>query len=193
MLCGAVRNSAVASVRLLARGRIRRPSSYLSQSWTDRPCAARTDRVARAFRVLPYAEHTATGDIPLAPERAARSRGNSTIGPRVGHAHCAVPAILTAGICFRCVRRTNGLTAAAARPVGGTLSPSIRRRAAAAAGWPLFERAQARLLARDVVARDRHDALALGELDLEHHHVLVAERHLGGRQIELPHPQKRSS
>ena len=50
-----------------------------------------------------------------------------------------------------------------------------------------FERAQSRFLARDVIARRRHDALALGHLDLEHHHVALAERHLGGGQVELPH------
>ena len=43
---------------------------------------------------------------------------------------------------------------------------------------------------RDVVARHRHHALALGELDLEIHHVLLAERHFRGRQIKFPHPRK---
>src|SRR4051794_37116150 len=47
---------------------------------------------------------------------------------------------------------------------------------------------QARFLAADVVARDRNHALALGQLKLEHHHVLLAEAHLGCREIELPHP-----
>ena len=43
---------------------------------------------------------------------------------------------------------------------------------------------------RDVVPRHRHDALALGELDLEIHHVLLAERHFRARQVKFPHPRK---
>ena len=56
---------------------------------------------------------------------------------------------------------------------------------------PLSSAAQPRFLARDVVARDRNHALPLGQLDLEYHHVLLAERHLRRREIEFPHAQKR--
>ena len=69
-------------------------------------------------------------------------------------------------------------------------------RAALFAGQPqrrvalAFGVAQAALLARDIVARHRHHALPLGELDLEHHQVLLAERHFRRRQIELPHAHK---
>src|SRR5918911_2569693 len=51
-----------------------------------------------------------------------------------------------------------------------------------------FDAAQSRLFARDVVARHRHDVLALCELYLHDHHGLLTERHLGSGQIELPHP-----
>src|ERR1051326_4213086 len=51
-----------------------------------------------------------------------------------------------------------------------------------------FEHTQPRLLAHDVIARRRRHSLALGELDLEHHHVAFAERHLRGSEIKLPHP-----
>src|SRR3954451_25087208 len=57
-----------------------------------------------------------------------------------------------------------------------------QRRTAAA-----LDATQARFLAADVVARDRNHALALGQLQLEHHHVLLAESHFGRREIELPH------
>src|SRR4029450_6311853 len=43
------------------------------------------------------------------------------------------------------------------------------------------------LLARNIVPRDRHHALALGKLDLHHHHVLLAEGHFRSCEIELPH------
>src|SRR5947209_1683964 len=60
-----------------------------------------------------------------------------------------------------------------------------QRRTAAA-----LHSAQPRLLAADVVARDRNHALALAQLQLEHHHPLFAEGHLGSRQIKLPHPHE---
>src|SRR5690242_17121234 len=41
-----------------------------------------------------------------------------------------------------------------------------------------FGAAQLGFLARDIVARHLHDALALGELNLDVHQVLLAERHL---------------
>src|SRR5579875_196375 len=50
-----------------------------------------------------------------------------------------------------------------------------------------FDRPQAALLAADIVARHRSDALPLGDLDLEIHHRLLAERLLGGGEIELAH------
>src|SRR5215475_5559728 len=55
--------------------------------------------------------------------------------------------------------------------------------------WALAKlaRAQSRGFARDVVTRHRHHALALGELQLKHHHGLLAKCHFGGRQIEFPH------
>ncbi len=37
--------------------------------------------------------------------------------------------------------------------------------------------AQPALLAGDIIPRHRHHVLPLGELDLEHHQVLLAERH----------------
>src|SRR3954447_8581310 len=49
---------------------------------------------------------------------------------------------------------------------------------------------QFRLLPEDVVARDRHHALPFGELDLEVHHVLLAEGHSRAGQVELPHSRK---
>jgi hypothetical protein len=49
---------------------------------------------------------------------------------------------------------------------------------------------QALLLAHDVIPRHRHHFLALGELDLEYHPVLLAERHFRCRKIELPHPHE---
>ena len=64
---------------------------------------------------------------------------------------------------------------------------SIRRQAATAGAARFRRRAGARSSLRNIVARDRHDALPLGELDLHHHHVLLAERHFGSREIELPH------
>src|SRR3979411_2956713 len=50
--------------------------------------------------------------------------------------------------------------------------------------------AQPRGFAHDVVTRHWHHPLALGELQLDHHHGLLAKRHFGGRQIELPHADK---
>src|SRR5260370_36968640 len=48
--------------------------------------------------------------------------------------------------------------------------------------------AQARFLPDDVVARDRHHALLSGQLNLEHHHTVLAKRHFRAGEIELPHP-----
>src|SRR3954453_14921400 len=42
----------------------------------------------------------------------------------------------------------------------------------------------------DVVTRYRHHALAFCELDLEIHHVLLAERHFRAREVKLPHQRK---
>src|SRR5262249_54928768 len=53
-----------------------------------------------------------------------------------------------------------------------------------------FQCAQPGFLAGDVVAGDRHHALASGELDLHHHHGLFAERHFRRGEIELPHPHE---
>src|ERR1700676_285604 len=39
-----------------------------------------------------------------------------------------------------------------------------------------------------VVAGDGYGVDGLGELHLEDQVALVAERHLGGREVELPHP-----
>src|SRR5580698_7337750 len=39
-----------------------------------------------------------------------------------------------------------------------------------------------------IVAGERQRIHAFGDLDLEHHLVLMAERHLGAGEIELPHP-----
>jgi hypothetical protein len=44
--------------------------------------------------------------------------------------------------------------------------------------------AQSHFLARDRGACDRHNALALGELNLHHHHGLLAERYLSRGEIE---------
>src|SRR5216683_3867673 len=50
-----------------------------------------------------------------------------------------------------------------------------------------FKSTQTRLLDGDVVARDRNNALPFRELDLEHHHILSAERHFRRSKIKLPH------
>src|SRR5215471_2114139 len=52
---------------------------------------------------------------------------------------------------------------------------------------PSVNGAQAGLLDRDVVPCDRNNALPFRQLDLEHHHILLAKRHLGGCEIEFPH------
>src|ERR1043166_9945014 len=86
-------------------------------------------------------------------------------------------------------------------PLDGFVSPrggkmSSPRRSALLAGEPqrraaaAFAPAQPRFLARDVVARDRNHTLPLRQLKLEYHHVLLAERHFGRREIELPHPHE---
>ena len=48
-------------------------------------------------------------------------------------------------------------------------------------------RSQPRGFPINIVARHRYYALALGDLYLQHHHGLLAERHFGGRQVEFPH------
>src|SRR5258707_15504201 len=53
-----------------------------------------------------------------------------------------------------------------------------------------FHAAQAGFFARDVVARKRHHVLTLGQLNLEHHHAVDAERHLGRGQIKLEHAEE---
>ena len=53
-----------------------------------------------------------------------------------------------------------------------------------------FGDGKAAFFAGNVVTRDRHHALAPGELDLRHHHVLLAKRHFRSREIELPHAHK---
>src|SRR5581483_1215952 len=68
---------------------------------------------------------------------------------------------------------------------GLSFSRQLQPRALAA-----FDAAQTCLLAGDVVARHRHDALALGQLDLDIHHGVLAERRFRRRQIELPHPHE---
>src|SRR5205814_285012 len=52
---------------------------------------------------------------------------------------------------------------------------------------PALQREQPLDLARDIIARHRHDALAMGELELEHHRRLVAEGLLGRSKVEFPH------
>src|SRR5262245_26859110 len=64
----------------------------------------------------------------------------------------------------------------------GSLAGQPQRRAP-----PGFATAQALLGAQDIVAGDRHRALALGQLNLEHHHILASERRLGAGEIEFPH------
>src|ERR1700730_18649782 len=53
-----------------------------------------------------------------------------------------------------------------------------------------FQHSQAGLLARNIIASHRNDALLFGQLHLEHHHILLAERHLRRGEIELPHPHE---
>src|SRR5215470_9815289 len=55
---------------------------------------------------------------------------------------------------------------------------------------PQLARTQPRALAHEVVARHRDHALPLGQLQLDHHHRLLAERHFGSREIELPHARE---
>jgi hypothetical protein len=55
---------------------------------------------------------------------------------------------------------------------------------------PVLKNAQPRLFARDVIAGHRHDALLFGQLQLENHHRLLAERHLRRRKVEFPHARK---
>src|SRR6059058_2713522 len=62
------------------------------------------------------------------------------------------------------------------------LAGKPQRRTAAA-----FQSTQVRFLAPDVVARDWNHTLPLRQLQLEHHHVLLAEAHFGRREVELPH------
>src|SRR3974377_350075 len=92
------------------------------------------------------------------------------------------------------LRTTEEVYSPAKRSGGGVRATGARRGWAPRAAWAGelrvgadLERAQAVLLARDVVAGHRCDALALGDLDLEVHHILLAERHFGGGEIELPH------
>src|SRR5262245_60229858 len=63
-----------------------------------------------------------------------------------------------------------------------SLARQTQRRSASA-----LERSESRLFARNVIAGHRHDALPLGQLQLEHHHGLLAEGHLRRREVELPH------
>src|SRR5438552_8763274 len=46
---------------------------------------------------------------------------------------------------------------------------------------------QMRFRAVDVITGDRNHTLPFGQLKLVYHHALLAEGHLGGRKIELPH------
>src|SRR3984885_9783087 len=54
----------------------------------------------------------------------------------------------------------------------------------------LLSGAQARLFAPDIIARLWHHALALGHLQLEDHHIALAEGHFRRRKVEFPHPHK---
>src|SRR4051794_7206161 len=95
-----------------------------------------------------------------------------------GIAEPLLSTILT-GACFcNPVRRIalDGLASGA--PENLLFASETQRRTAAG-----LEAAQARFLAADVVARDRNHALALRQLQLEHHHVLLAEGHFGRREI----------
>ena len=84
------------------------------------------------------------------------------------------------------------------RPTDGASNFSLRNRQLTAYSPAICSRgrvaaldpAQFCFLARDIIARHRHHALALGELNLEVHHVLLAERHFRARQIKFPHPRK---
>src|SRR5665648_911899 len=44
------------------------------------------------------------------------------------------------------------------------------------------------LVFADIVTGQRQDALILGQLKLDYHEVLIAERRLGAREIHFPHP-----
>src|SRR5579871_2146077 len=55
---------------------------------------------------------------------------------------------------------------------------------------PGFASAKTRFGMHDVVARDRHDALTFGELNLKHHHVVPAECRFRTGKVEFPHPHE---
>src|SRR5258705_11331987 len=55
---------------------------------------------------------------------------------------------------------------------------------------PRFAPTQARFGTHDVVAGDRHRALALCKLNLEHHHILASECHFRAGEIKFPHSHK---
>ena len=96
--------------------------------------------------------------------------------------HC--PPILTGNRIFTItlsIQALDGARRTEARDQN-LLAGEAQRRTAAA-----FEPAQARFFAHDVVAGDRNDILSFGQLKLEHHHALLAERHFRGGEIEFPH------
>ena len=89
---------------------------------------------------------------------------------------------------FRAAGACRGGRAAA---IVAVLSRAPRRSARGAQGGRIllpFALAQLRFAFADVVARARHDVLALGELDVEHHVAVDPEGDFRADEIELPHP-----
>ncbi len=72
----------------------------------------------------------------------------------------------------------------------------VRGQASVVAGWRLRRGAGGSWRLRlgggrrcmEIVARQRHGILPVGELDLEDALAVVAERHLGGHEVVAPHP-----
>jgi hypothetical protein len=103
---------------------------------------------------------------PGIPRAALRSIGAG----RRGCAACA------SGITVRSPRFQLQFPKSDSAPRCGSFACNLQPRPLVA-----FEPAQSRLFPRDVIPRHRHDALAFGELNLEIHQVLLAERHFRGR------------
>ena len=120
----------------------------------------RGDREANSALAVDADRHHGRG---VAPETACRALRQPGAGRPAG-------AACPSGV----ARLSPRLTACGTRP------RDLRRfilRPVAAAAAAAFDRAQPGFFTGDIVARHRHDALALGELDLEVHQVLLAERH----------------
>src|SRR5262249_33240400 len=129
-----------------------------------------------------------------------RDEGNSTAAPRQGTRAWRISPLITAGDSrprFRYKELDGVLMVTPWRHfyVGGRVRARRSRRTSFARqperhAVPALATAQTGLFAPDVISRHRHHTLALGELELEHHHVLLGEGHFGGGEIEFPHPHE---